>query len=121
MEHVEPVSASVLNFPYPYPIPIPISIPSRSRWSMTKCQLQSFRLRQNAEGLGFHRNAEFDGKLIIAQKGGTPVGIGNGLKLTIVGPMLAKIQSLHKKHQQWLDDLKHLQRLTFRIAVLTVG
>jgi hypothetical protein len=67
---------------------------------------QGFRLRQDAEGLGFPRNPEFGGKLIIAKARGKPVPIGQGLKLTVVGPMQPEIAALFKKHQKWLEDLK---------------
>jgi hypothetical protein len=67
---------------------------------------QGFRLRQDAEGLDFPRNPEFDGKLIVAREDGEAVDIAEGLKFTVVGPMQPELQALHEKHQQWLDELK---------------
>jgi hypothetical protein len=67
---------------------------------------QGFRLRQDADGLGFPRNPEFGGKLVIAKAGSKAVAVGQGLKLTVVGPMQPEIQALFKKHQKWLKDLE---------------
>jgi beta-lactamase superfamily II metal-dependent hydrolase len=67
---------------------------------------QGFRLRQDAEGLGFPRNLEFDGKLIIARDRGKPVPVAQGLKFTVLGPMQPEIEALHQKHHQWLADLQ---------------
>ena len=51
---------------------------------------QGFRLRQDAEALGFPRNPEFGGKLIVARENGKPIDIAQGLKFTVLGPMLAR-------------------------------
>ena len=66
---------------------------------------QGFRLRQDAAGLGYERNPDFDGKLIIARVGGKPVKVGEGLKFLVVGPMQAEVEALFKRHQEWLKDL----------------
>jgi hypothetical protein len=67
---------------------------------------QGFRLRQDADALGFPRNPELNGKLIIARKGGKPISIAQGLKFTVIGPMEPEIQALFEKHQKWLEELK---------------
>jgi hypothetical protein len=67
---------------------------------------QGFRLRMDAERLGYERNAEFDGKLIVAAKGEAPTTVGESLDVTVIGPMLEEIQALHKDHQKWLEDLE---------------
>ena len=67
---------------------------------------QGFRLRLDAESLGYPLNPDFDGKLIIARKGGKKVDLGRGLKLTVVGPMKPEVMELHKKHQAWLRELE---------------
>lgn len=67
---------------------------------------QGFRLRQDAEALGFPRNSEFDGSLIIARDGGKPVPIAQGLRFTVVGPMQPEIAALYQRHQDWLEELQ---------------
>lgn len=67
---------------------------------------QGFRLRLDADGLGFPRNPEFGGKLIIARGSGKPVPIGQGLHFTVVGPMQPEIAALYQRHQDWLKDLR---------------
>ena len=67
---------------------------------------QGFRLRLDAEGLEYPRNSEFDGKLIIAQDGAKAIEIGQDMKFTVVGPMKAELEKLHKKHDEWLKKLK---------------
>ena len=67
---------------------------------------QGFRLRKDAERLGYERNAEFDEALIVAAKGEEATTIAGSLKATIVGPMREEILALHKKHQEWLKELE---------------
>lgn len=67
---------------------------------------QGFRLRQDAEGLGFPRNTEFGGQLIMARDNAKRVNIAQGLQFTIVGPMQPELEALHQKHLTWLEDLK---------------
>jgi hypothetical protein len=67
---------------------------------------QGFRLRKDADRLGYGRNTEFDGELIVAAQGKAPTTIANSLDVTVIGPMLEEIQALHKDHQKWLEDLK---------------
>jgi hypothetical protein len=67
---------------------------------------QGFRLRKDAERLGYGRNAEFGGNLIVAAHGKAPTRIAQSLEVTVIGPMLEEIQALHKDHQKWLEDLK---------------
>lgn len=65
---------------------------------------QGYRLRGDADALGWGRNLEHDGKLVIAAR--KPIDLGGGLKLTVVGPMLEEIQELQKKHDEWLEKKK---------------
>jgi hypothetical protein len=67
---------------------------------------QGFRLRGDSEALGYPRNREFGGKLIMAQPEGKTASVGNGLKLTVIGPMQPELKDLFEKHQQWLEQLK---------------
>ena len=67
---------------------------------------QGFRLRHDAEVLGFPPNPEFGGKLVMARAGADPVTVGEGLELTVVGPMQPELAALHKKHQEWLESLE---------------
>jgi hypothetical protein len=67
---------------------------------------QGAQLRTDADSLQFPLNAEFDGKLILAEGKGQPIDISDGLKFTVVGPMKPELVALHKKHQQWLKELK---------------
>ena len=66
---------------------------------------QGAQLRHDAELLEFPPNVEFDEKLVLAE-GKNSFDMENGLTLTVVGPMLPELQKLHKKHQEWLKDLK---------------
>jgi beta-lactamase superfamily II metal-dependent hydrolase len=67
---------------------------------------QGYRLRSDADRLAFPLNPEFDGKLLIATAGGTPVEIGQGLTFTVVGPMKPELERLQEKHDEWLAGLK---------------
>lgn len=67
---------------------------------------QGFRLRTEADRLGYGRNVEFDGKLIVAVADAPPTEVAGSLMVTVVGPMQKEIQALHKDHQKWLKDLE---------------
>ncbi|MCI0466346.1 MAG: hypothetical protein L0Y57_04975 [Beijerinckiaceae bacterium] len=67
---------------------------------------QGFQLRADAEALEFERNPEFGGKLIIAAAGEAPLDMGQGLTVSIAGPMKGEVEALRKKHNQWLKKLK---------------
>jgi hypothetical protein len=67
---------------------------------------QGFRLRQDAEKLGYPMNAMFDGELILAKRHAEPVDLGRGLELTVAGPMKPEVTALRKKHKQWLQQPK---------------
>ena len=67
---------------------------------------QGDRLRDDANRLRFPLNPEFDGKLIIARKTNESIEIADGLRFTVVGPMLPEIKMLHAKHQAWLRELR---------------
>ena len=64
---------------------------------------QGAQLRANIDRLGLPIN--FDEKLIFAA-GENSVPMNNGLTFTVVGPMLPELKALHKKHQEWLQDLQ---------------
>jgi hypothetical protein len=66
---------------------------------------QGHRLRGDAEKLGYPRNPEFDGKLILAGK--TAVAVADGLTFTVAGPMQPELKALQKKHDEWLKSLKN--------------
>ena len=66
---------------------------------------QGYRLRKDAERLKYPSNPEFNGKLVLAKAKPKPISFGNGLKLTVVGPMEPEILALRKMHQEWLDKL----------------
>jgi len=66
---------------------------------------QGAQLRADAERLEFPRNVEFDEKLVLAT-GKNSFDMENGLKFTVIGPMLPELKKLHGKHQQWLKDLE---------------
>jgi hypothetical protein len=67
---------------------------------------QGFRLRLDAEGLGFPHNPEFGGKLILAREDTEAVEIPGGLRFTVLGPMQPELEALRSKHIAWLEDLK---------------
>jgi hypothetical protein len=67
---------------------------------------QGFTLRKDAERLGFPRNPEFGGKLILARQDAEAIEIPGGLRLTVLGPMQRELEALRKKHIAWLEDLK---------------
>jgi hypothetical protein len=67
---------------------------------------QGYRLRMDAEKLGFPRNPEFDGKLIIARENAERLEMGRGLAFTLAGPMKPEVEALRKKHDGWLRALK---------------
>ena len=67
---------------------------------------QGFRLRQDANKLGFPLNPDFGGKLIIARARAEAIDFGGGLELTVVGPMRREVVQLHKKHVAWLKELE---------------
>lgn len=67
---------------------------------------QGHRLRLDAKRLDIERNLEFGGALIRAGQPGSPVEIGSGLRLTIVGPMQPELDRLQRKHDLWLEKLR---------------
>ena len=68
--------------------------------------LQGAQLRSDINKLDFPLNPEFDEKLILAEENTEALDMGDGLKFTVVGPMLPELKKLHKKHQDWLKALK---------------
>ena len=92
-------------------LPPDVSIDSSESPEVTRASLQvlasieqGHRLRGDAETLGYPRNPEFDGKLILAGK--QPVTVADGLTFTVVGPMLPEVKALQKKHDEWLKTQK---------------
>jgi hypothetical protein len=67
---------------------------------------QGFRLRLDAEALGYPSNPDFGGKLILAREGAGTIDVGGGLTLTVVGPLHAELAELHEKHVEWLKQLE---------------
>lgn len=67
---------------------------------------QGFRLRLQADKLGYPLNPEFDGELILATEESEAVDMGGGLQFTVAGPMQPELLQLHKKHTEWLRKLK---------------
>lgn len=67
---------------------------------------QAFRLRTDADALGYPPNPEFEGELIMARANAKPIEVASGLKFTVLGPMKAELEALHNKHDQWLRELK---------------
>lgn len=67
---------------------------------------QGAQLRSDADRLEFPLNPEFDGGLILASEDGEAFDMEDGLTFTVIGPMLPELKALHKKHQEWLEDLK---------------
>lgn len=67
---------------------------------------QGAQLRSDVERLNFPLNPEFDGKLVLAQENLEAVDMENELQFTVVGPMRPELEALHKKHQEWLKELK---------------
>jgi hypothetical protein len=65
---------------------------------------QGAQLRHDAERLEFPLNAEFGEKLVLAE-GKNSTDMENGLKFSVVGPLLPELQKLHAKHQEWLRNL----------------
>jgi hypothetical protein len=65
---------------------------------------QGHRLRGDAERLGFPRNAEFNGKLILAGK--KKVAVADQLSFLVAGPMKPELQALQKQHDEWLKKEK---------------
>jgi hypothetical protein len=65
---------------------------------------QGAQLRHDAERLEFPLNAEFGEKLVLAE-GKNSVDMDNGLKFSVVGPLLPELKKLHAKHQEWLNNL----------------
>lgn len=66
---------------------------------------QGFRLRQDAERLGYPPNLAFDDELIVARAKQKPIELGE-LSITVAGPMHAEIDELRKKHVEWLRKLR---------------
>ncbi|HEX8131557.1 MAG TPA: hypothetical protein VF527_20850, partial [Pyrinomonadaceae bacterium] len=56
-------------------------------------------------GLQSNLNEDFEGGLIVANEAAEPIDMGDGLKFTIVGPLLPELKKLHEKHQEWLNNL----------------
>lgn len=67
---------------------------------------QGFQLQRDADKLDWPPNVEFDGKLIIARASGNMISFGNGLDLTVIGPLEVDVKKLHREHLKWLKKLK---------------
>jgi hypothetical protein len=62
--------------------------------------------RDIKDNLDAELNAEFGGELIVAKEGLEAFDMGDGLKFTVVGPMLKELEELFKTHQEWLVEMK---------------
>lgn len=67
---------------------------------------QGFRLRGNADRLGYPRNSASGGTLIMAEKSTRAIDFDGLLGLTVVGPMKPELKKLKEKHQAWLREMK---------------
>ena len=67
---------------------------------------QGIQLRDDARALKIKVNPEFDGSLVMAAKRAKPVAMGQGLELTVVGPMKAELAALQKEHDDFLKTKK---------------
>jgi hypothetical protein len=68
---------------------------------------QGQQLRSDVvNGLHAELNFEFGGGLVMAADDGEPQDVGNGLILTVAGPMKKELQDLQKEHQKWLKKLQ---------------
>ncbi|HVF40800.1 MAG TPA: hypothetical protein VM939_12950, partial [Gemmatimonadaceae bacterium] len=67
---------------------------------------QGFQLRRDAKKLGYPLNVEFDGNLILADEDTEAIDFGDGLQLTVIGPMKAELKKLHEDHIKWLKALR---------------
>jgi hypothetical protein len=67
---------------------------------------QGFRLRGNADRLGYGRNSEFGGDLVMATRKNASIELDGSLKVTVVGPMKPELKKLQEKHQAWLKEMK---------------
>lgn len=66
---------------------------------------QGAQLRSDANRLQFPLNPEFEGDLIMARQANESIEVADGLRFTVVGPMLPELKMLHAKHQAWLKEL----------------
>ena len=63
---------------------------------------QGHRLQSDANALGFARNLEFDGNVIVAGK--KKHQIADGLTFIVAGPMQPELKALQKKYEAWLKE-----------------
>ncbi|MCW2687362.1 MAG: hypothetical protein JWR37_2252, partial [Mycobacterium sp.] len=73
---------------------------------------QGRTLRNDAEKLGIERNLDVGGKLIVASADSRSIDMGNGLRFTVIGPMLPEVQDLQKQHDKWVKDNPDAVRAT---------
>jgi hypothetical protein len=67
---------------------------------------QGIRLRDDARKLSLRLNPPFDGGLVMAMAGGGAIDMGDGLSLTVAGPMKPQLLALQKQHDQFLTERK---------------
>jgi hypothetical protein len=65
---------------------------------------QGAQLRHDGELLEFPLNVEFNEELVVAKEKNS-FDMSGGLEFSVVGPMVPELDKLHKKHQEWLEDL----------------
>ena len=79
---------------------------------------QGRTLRDDAGVLGWKVNKEFGGKLIAATDESEAVPLAAGLRITVVGPMLAELKKLQKEHDKWLQKQEEKRRSTAELSAL---
>jgi hypothetical protein len=67
---------------------------------------QGIDLNGNAKVLGIKVNMDGKGGLIVAKSGGKAIEMGDGLKLSVIGPMLPEVEALQVEHRKWLEEQK---------------
>jgi beta-lactamase superfamily II metal-dependent hydrolase len=66
---------------------------------------QGIDLGGNAKVLDIKVNGG-KGGLIVAKAGGKAMDMGDGLKLSVIGPMLEEVEKLQEEHTKWLEEQK---------------
>ncbi|MGF1628601.1 MAG: hypothetical protein ACFCUT_03955 [Kiloniellaceae bacterium] len=79
---------------------------------------QGRTLRDDASLLGWKVNKEFGGKLIVANDENEAIPLAAGLRISVVGPMLAELKKLQKEHDKWLRKQEEKRRSTAELSAL---
>ncbi|MCV7386054.1 hypothetical protein H7K14_19750 [Mycolicibacter longobardus] len=65
---------------------------------------QGVELDDNAKVLGIEINLDGKGGLIVAKAGGKAIQLADGLRLSVIGPMLKEVEALQVAHRKWLKE-----------------